>query len=245
MRTRRLSAAVALAALVSVAGGAQGATAYQNGLVAYTRCCGPAGICTIRADGTGRRLVYRPAHDDAPLTPSWSTDGRSIAYAPGGAAGGIWVMDSAGRNRRRIALGMGDTVHPSWSPSGRTLVFSDLRSRGSRAYDLFTVGRSGRGLKRLTASAAVEGSPAWAPNGGEIVYDRGLDLWRMRTDGTGQRLLARNATAASWSPGGTRIAYIRFGDPWVMSRDGSGASAWRTCRPVSTTSPGRPTAAGS
>lgn len=62
MGTRWLSAAVALAALESVAGGAQGATAYQNGLVAYTRCCGPAGIFTIRADGSGaKRMANVPS----------------------------------------------------------------------------------------------------------------------------------------------------------------------------------------
>src|SRR5436190_7123965 len=43
----------------------------------------------------------------------------------------------------------------------------------------------------------------------------------MRTDGSGQHLLLRNAGAASWSPGGTTIAFIRTGDPWIAARDGS------------------------
>ncbi len=45
----------------------------------------------------------------------------------------------------------------------------------------------------------------------------------MRPDGSGQRLVARNASAPSWSPAGTHIAFIRGGDPWVMTRDGTSA----------------------
>lgn len=195
---------------------------YRNGLVAYTQCCGPAAIYVTRADGSGRRLVYRALHDDAPLTPAWSPDGRRIAFVPGAGRRGLWLMLPNGTGLRRVTAGRGDPLFPSWSPTGSALVFADLGRGSSSRHDLYRVHAAGSRLTRLTSASADENHPAWAPNGNEIVYERGRDLWRMSADGRGQRLLVRNAGAASWSPGGTRIAFIRAGDVWTARRDGSG-----------------------
>lgn len=203
-------------------GGAAGGP-YRNGLVAFVRCCGPTGLFVVRPDGSGERRIYTPVGDDAPLDPSWSPNGRQIAYVPGGRHGGLWVMDANGGTRRRVATGAGDALFPSWSPDGSRIVFSDLGSSRSGFHDLYVVRTNGSGLTRLTRARADELDAAWAPNGGVIAYDRGRDLWRVRPDGSGQRLLARDASSPSWSPGGTHIAFVRDGDPWVMSRDGTRA----------------------
>jgi Tol biopolymer transport system component len=204
-------------------GGATAAGGYGNGLVAYVRCCGPAGIYVIRADGGGRRLLFRALHDDGPLTPAWSPDSRSVAFVPGAARRGVWLMSGRGRGQRRVTVGRGDPLFPSWSPPGSALVFADLDRRRTGRHDLFVVRANGTALKRLTGSSADETHPAWAPNGNEIVYERGRDLWRMRADGRDQRLLIRSAGAPSWSPGGSRLAFVRGGDVWTMRRDGSDA----------------------
>jgi Tol biopolymer transport system component len=196
---------------------------YRNGLIAFVRCCGPAGVFVIRQDGTGQREIYRPRGDDAPLDPAWSPSGRWIAFIPGGPFGGVWSMDANGARRQRITRGKGNSLSPSWSPGGTSVVFADLGSPRSALHDLYVVRTDGSGLKRLTRASADELHPAWAPNKGEIAYQRGGAVWRMRADGAGQRLLARNARVPAWSPGGTHIAFIRGGDPWVMARDGGGA----------------------
>jgi TolB protein len=217
-----LVAVLALTATGGEARAERGSGPYRNGLVAFVRCCGlpAAGIYVIRPNGSGERQIYRAAADDAPLDPAWSPDGRRIAFVPGAPRGGVWVMQASGAKRHRIVAGKGDSLFPSWSPNGRSIVFADLGPRSSGRHDLYLARASGGGLKRLTHAVADESRPAWAPNGGEIVYDRGRDLWRMRPDGSRQRLLARNASGASWSPGGSHIAFVRGGDPWVMARDG-------------------------
>jgi Tol biopolymer transport system component len=218
-------AGVALAA-VAAAGLADGGTtlsAYRNGLIAYTQCCRPAAIYVIRADGSGRRLVYRAVHGDAPLTPAWSPDGRRIAFVSGAGRRGLWLMSPSGTGLRRVTAGRGDPLFPGWSPTGRALVFADLSGGRSSRHDLYHVQAAGSRLSRLTSASADENHPAWAPNGNEIVYERGRDLWRMSADGRGQRLLIRNAGAPSWSPGATRIAFIRAGNVWTARRDGSDA----------------------
>jgi TolB protein len=226
-RKRLVAALAALGLATLAAAGARAdvtaSSGYGNGLIAYTQCCGPAGVYVVRPDGTGRRLVYRAVDDDAPLDPAWSPDGRRIAFVPGGARPGIWVMDASGAGRRRITAGKGDSLFPSWSPTGSSLVFADLRGSRLRLHDLYVVRADGSGLRRLTGSPADETHPAWAPNGRELAYERGRDLWRTAPDGSGQRLLARNASAPAWSPGGTTIAFVRDGDAWAMRRDGSAA----------------------
>ena len=78
-------------------------------------------------NGAGRRLIYRALHDDAPLTPAWSPNGKQIAYVPGAPLGGLWVMNANGTGRHRIVRGNGDPLFPSWSTDG-----NEDRLRGSR-----------------------------------------------------------------------------------------------------------------
>lgn len=219
------SSLAAVLALVGVGAATAGPTAgpYRNGLIAFVRCCGPeTGIYVIRPNGSGERRVFDPVGDDAPLDPSWSPRGIRIAFVPG-APRGLWLMQPAGAKPRPITRGKGDSLFPSWSPDGRRIVFSDLQGSRSGVHDLYLVRTDGSGLRRLTRTPADEINAAWAPNGGDVVYGRGRDLWRMRSDGRAQRLLARGASAPSWSPGGTHIAFIRDGDPWVMARNGTRA----------------------
>src|SRR5262245_31827581 len=89
--------ALAAASLVGMCLASAGAAApasgpARNGLVAFVRCCGPAGIEAIRPDGSGEHRIYRALADDAPLTPSWSPDGRLLVFVPGASRPGVWVM---------------------------------------------------------------------------------------------------------------------------------------------------------
>jgi Tol biopolymer transport system component len=59
-----------------------------------------------------------------------------------------------------------------------------------------------------------------------LAFTRGGDIHTIAVDGTGLRLLIRNAYAPSWSPDGTRLAFVshRSGDEelYVANADGSG-----------------------
>lgn len=225
-----LLAAAAATVLAAPAAGAIGRAptggipaSSPDGLIVFSRCCTPTGIYTISPVDGSERLLYKPKYDDTPLTPSWSPNGRSIAYVAGPQAPGIWSMNAAGGRKHRITRGSGDPNSPTWSTSGTKIAFSDLAKPGAKTYDIWVVRTNGTGLTRLTHTAANEGGPKWAPNDKSIIYQRGLDVWQMRTDGTHQHRLIRNALAPDWSPGATHIAFIRQGDPWIASSDGSGA----------------------
>jgi Tol biopolymer transport system component len=212
----------ALAGVPAAAGGGLPPSS-PDGLVVFTRCCSPTGIYTISpTDGT-ERLLYKPKYDDTPLAPAWSPNGRSIAYVAGPQAPGIWAMTATGGRKHRITRGNGDASSPTWSTTGTQIAFADLAKPGAKTHDIWVVRTNGASLKRLTHTAADESEPKWAPNDRSIVYERGNDVWEMRTDGTHQHRLIPNATSPDWSPGSTHIAFIRGGDPWIAKADGSGA----------------------
>jgi TolB protein len=215
----------AVAVLTALALGASAGAAgpWRNGLIAFERCCGfpGTGIYVIAPDGSNQHRLFEPNADDVALAPAWSPDGTQIAFTPGSPSG-LWVMQANGAKPHRITAGRGEPGAPSWSGDGTRIVFSDRSSRAGY-YDLYVVRRDGTGLRRLTSASANEASPAWAPDGREIVYVRGSDVWRMRPDGTGQRLLLRNADSPSWSPGGTHLAFVRGGKPWIANRSGAEA----------------------
>ena len=81
------------------------------------------------ADGGNVRRLTNHASQDA--SPSWSPDGRSIAFFSlattdpeiAGINPEIYVMDADGGNVRRLTNHNAWDYAPSWSPDSRSVVF--------------------------------------------------------------------------------------------------------------------------
>src|SRR5262245_58008658 len=96
--------------------------------------------------------------------PSWSPDGRSIAffaYTDGGYD--IWTMTRDGSNRRKVTSGPFDDREPVWSHDGTRLAFSSDRGNplGSD-YNIWLLDVASGNLRQLTNDPAEDFMPSWS-----------------------------------------------------------------------------------
>jgi Tol biopolymer transport system component len=211
----------------------------RNGDIAFTRSEVGDAIYVVGPDGTGLRQL--------PLTgtnPSWSPDGRRIAYCVDEEVGPfeeIWVADADGRHARKLVsyLNRYGCDQPTWSPDRRRIAFTARRA-------IFTAAIKGGARQALTRPSDEFGNyptsqqPAWSPRGDRIAWARysrlgAIDIWTMKPDGSRKRRLTHSppdiqASRPIWSPGGRRIIYTRFTSTqgtfeeegvYVMNRDGT------------------------
>jgi len=69
---------------------------------------------------------------------------------------------------------------------------------------------SGRRYAVATKSAlCCNDAPAWSPDGTRLAWIYRENLWTIKANGTGDRLLATRAALPSWAPDGTRLVFER------------------------------------
>jgi dipeptidyl aminopeptidase/acylaminoacyl peptidase len=109
----------------------------STGQIAFAR----SDVYVMRLGGAPRRLTHRGG-----LSPSWSPDGKRLAFVREAAGrADVFVIRRGGRGLRRLTRRGG--YAPAWSPDGRWIAF--LR-RG----DIHVVRSSGGALRRLVNAPA-------------------------------------------------------------------------------------------
>jgi TolB protein len=190
------------------------------------------------ADGEGGQVAL--ASGEPIISPSWSPDGKELAYVSFESKKAVvYVQDVATGARRPVANFRGSNSAPAWSPDGQVLAVTLSREGGSQ---LFLMGRDGSNVKRLTTSQAIDTEPMFAPDGKSIYFvsDRGggPQVYRVPTGGGSvERItfLGGYNVSPAISPDGRTLAFIsRSGNAFRLHvQDASpGASA----RPLTDTS---------
>lgn len=162
--------------------------------------------------------------------PSWSPDGRSVAYtSDDGDRLGIWIRQVPGERAIRVSMASVDEAQPAWSPDGNWIAFVSARNRGgrlgiflgSRPIETYVAGQDGDlflmpalgGTARKLADDAYD--PTWAPDGKRVAFRSIRDgAWRLYTveidSGTIGVIsgVEPRALEPAWSPDGRWIAYV-------------------------------------
>ncbi len=143
--------------------------------------------------------------------PSWSPDGKTIAFhAFWDGRYHIWTVSPGGGPPRQRTTGLYDDREPHWSPDGRQLVFSSDRSG---TYDLWQLTLADGSLTQLTHDSGNEFSPAFSPDGHQIAYvaDRtdapGIYLHTPGQTDTCIRPSGAKLTGLGWQPDGSHLYY--------------------------------------
>ena len=99
--------------------------------------------------------------------PSWSPDGRRIAFqAYRSSTWQIWTVNADGTDMKPVTSGPFDDREPAWSPDGSRIAFSSDRSGN---YDVWVVTLATGAVTRVTNAPSNEFNPSWR-NADEIAY---------------------------------------------------------------------------
>ena len=168
---------------------------------------GVRGVYVADADG---RNVRRVSPDGYAAVPSWSPDGRSLAFVREEPSRpkvwNLWTLDLESRALRQITHHRyGQPWGGSWFPDGRRIAYSHeerlvVHDLASGAERVFRSPRRGHLVR----------TPAVSPDGRHVIFQVHRDgAWMLDlSDGSMLRVL-EDATAEeyTWSPDGKRVAY--------------------------------------
>ena len=123
------------------------------------------------ADGWNPRTVVNST--EPLMSPSWSPDGRRLAYVSfEGGNSGVYLQDIASGSREKVASFRGINGAPSFSPDGGRLALT--LSKGGNP-DIYVMDLGSKHLTQVTNHFGIDTEPSWSPDGASLYFtsDRG------------------------------------------------------------------------
>jgi len=138
------------------------------------------------------------------ITPSWSPDGRSIAYTSyRSGVPDILISNIFAGTMESPAKGVGQNFLPVFSPDGTKIAFMSNRDGNN---EIYVMNRDGSDVRRLTNNPAIDVTPTWSPTGTQIAFTSERtgtpQIYVVGADGAGLRKISSESYAdrATWSP---------------------------------------------
>ncbi len=123
------------------------------------------------ADGWGPRTVVNST--EPLMSPSWSPDGRNLAYVSfEGGNSAVYIQDIATGSREKIASFRGINGAPNYSPDGSRLALT--LSKGGNP-DIYVMQLASKQLTQVTNHFGIDTEPSWSADGASLYFtsDRG------------------------------------------------------------------------
>ena len=166
------------------------------------------------ADGQNIRNALNSA--DPIISPSWSPDGKKVAYVSfEDRKPVIYVHELATGKRVMLSNQKGNNSAPAWTPGGKQLAISLSKDGNTQIYG---INSDGTGLHRLSRGYTIDTEPQYSPDGRYIYFtsDRGgsPQIYRMSAEGEqvegAKRISYKQGfvTSPRISPDGKYLAYI-------------------------------------
>ena len=172
-------------------------------------------IYVMEVDGNNQQRLTD--NDFFDTSPSWSPDGKRIAFSSRrdghfigefGLSYEIYVMDADGGNEQRLTENRKTDSSPSWSPDGKWIAFTSDRKGDDVNFEIYVMDANGENTRRLTNNRVYDAFPSWSPDGERIVFvsnpdgkHENYEIYVMDNDGGNQQKLTNNPhrdTAPEW-----------------------------------------------
>ena len=180
-----------------------------------------ASISIMDPDGSNKRRVFQHK-SGAAYSPTWSPDGRWLAFGFGGffqdrgsKPATIMKVRKDGTGAQVLTKGSPNAGFPSWSPDGKRIVF---RAWSAKEQGLRILNLEDQTAKVLTTE--YDNVPFWSPLGDCILFTRKFngdwDIYTIRPDGSDLQQLTKtpgNDAHAVWTDDGKHVMWssARFG----------------------------------
>jgi Tol biopolymer transport system component len=193
-------------------------------------------VMDIDTQGTGNHASRLTDNSESENYPSWSPDGKRLAYQRDYNGSAIYIMDADGKNHYRLSPTPGFDVTPSWSPDGKQIIYARLDGLVVPGQipktEIHIINSDGSGDHVILPGSDFSVEPRWSVNN-QVVFmslmNGSQQIFTMNIDGSHITQLTTEGSNGDpvWSPDGKQISFgsNREGNGklnvFVMNSDGS------------------------